>query len=551
MKLLGFYKIFLLMLATIPLEINSYSQSYNTYFYSPTFISPQNISTTYNGNTISGQYLTILGKNNSQITKPFIFVEGFDPLNNQGFQDYINVYNNNFLLSNPSAALLKTLYDNSYDVIMLNFNNANDYIQNNAMLLIALINTINQIKVDQTDNMVVMGFSMGGLVARYALTWMEANSQNHHTRLFISHDTPHKGANFPIGLQKFVQDFSNKTSWINMAGPFLLNSLNYALPAARQMLVYYYANSTDGIARPSNDKINFFNELFNLNPSNNGYPSRPLKVAISNGNYSGFNQTNLNNNDKILSFDYWKKNEGEFCSCSTWYLIWHWNCDQYCYSFASDHITATVRAGFSDANPLEEFNVYSLGRHNIGCSGTSIPLGGNGSQHFSSANYPYDIAPGSYSPVFMDQLAQTITSNFCFNLTYKNNTCFIPTISALDLNIDLATPFDPNASKCISMFDFVYANSTQNIDHWNLNDGASNFIINHLLANEATTQHRNVVIPANTIIQGGQSYPISATGNISNAGIFSLKAGSSSLLTSGTSVSLNAGFIYTALLNLT
>ncbi|HEY4788985.1 MAG TPA: hypothetical protein VIH57_23205, partial [Bacteroidales bacterium] len=270
MKLQGLYKILLIWLLSIPYGINAFSQTF--YFYTPNVIPSQTISTTYNGTTISGEYLTILGYGNSQITKPFIIVEGFDPLNNQGFQDYINLYNNNFTI-NPSAALLKNLYSNGYDVIILNFDNANDYIQNNAMLLVKLINDINAIKVQQTDNMVVMGFSMGGLVTRYALTWMEANNQDHHTRLFISHDTPNKGANFPIGLQEFVEDFRNNTAVAWIAADILLRVFDNSFPAAKQMLVYHYKNSKNGVAKPADEKVAFFNELYNLNPSNNGYPS--------------------------------------------------------------------------------------------------------------------------------------------------------------------------------------------------------------------------------------------------------------------------------------
>ena len=539
MKLQGLYKILLIWLLSIPYGINAFSQTF--YFYTPNVIPSQTISTTYNGTTISGEYLTILGYGNSQITKPFIIVEGFDPLNNQGFQDYINLYNNNFTI-NPSAALLKNLYSNGYDVIILNFDNANDYIQNNAMLLVKLINDINAIKVQQTDNMVVMGFSMGGLVTRYALTWMEANNQDHHTRLFISHDTPNKGANFPIGLQEFVEDFRNNTAVAWIAADILLRVFDNSFPAAKQMLVYHYKNSKNGVAKPADEKVAFFNELYNLNPSNNGYPSKPVKIAISNGNYSGNKQSNLNAGDIILNFDYWKRNDVELCSCSLWYLIWHWNCDQHCSHFASDHITATIRAGFTDTDPLEKFYIYTTGLTSIGNSGLSIPMGGEGAEYFSSSNYDYDSAPGSTTSNYMNILSQSIHDGLGVPVTSNPNACFIPTISALDLNIDLNNSFDLNSAKCTSMFDYIYANSTENTDHWYLSDGAETFAINHILANESPIQHKNIIIPENTVVQNNQSYPVIASGSISNAGNFTLESGSNTSLTSGNLVTINAGF---------
>jgi hypothetical protein len=52
---------------------------------------------------------------------------------------------------------------------------------------------------------VVMGLSMGGLVARYALAEMTKNSVDTETRLLITHDSPHRGANVPLGLQYLIQ----------------------------------------------------------------------------------------------------------------------------------------------------------------------------------------------------------------------------------------------------------------------------------------------------------------------------------------------------------
>lgn len=49
---------------------------------------------------------------------------------------------------------------------------------------------------------------MGGLVARVALRQMENDGQAHHTSHYISFDSPHNGANVPLGLQHFGNDVS-------------------------------------------------------------------------------------------------------------------------------------------------------------------------------------------------------------------------------------------------------------------------------------------------------------------------------------------------------
>jgi alpha-beta hydrolase superfamily lysophospholipase len=44
------------------------------------------------------------------------------------------------------------------------------------------------------EPLVLIGASMGGLVSRYALTYMERYHMSHDVRTFISFDSPQKGA---------------------------------------------------------------------------------------------------------------------------------------------------------------------------------------------------------------------------------------------------------------------------------------------------------------------------------------------------------------------
>jgi hypothetical protein len=47
-----------------------------------------------------------------------------------------------------------------------------DYIQRNAFTLVKLIDTINGMKASNADSLIIVGPSMGGLISRYALTYM-------------------------------------------------------------------------------------------------------------------------------------------------------------------------------------------------------------------------------------------------------------------------------------------------------------------------------------------------------------------------------------------
>ena len=92
----------------------------------------------------------------------------------------------------------------------------------------------------QNEKLVITGSSMGGQVVRYALAYMEKHNMNHNTRLYISQDSPHLGANIPLGVQDFL-DY-NATILHNADAR---ESMDRKLdnPAAREMLLQHHLNS--------------------------------------------------------------------------------------------------------------------------------------------------------------------------------------------------------------------------------------------------------------------------------------------------------------------
>ena len=220
----------------------------------------------YNGGTATINYEIVFSETDQILDKPFILVEGFDPFNNRTFAgDWVGFYSfRNYLLRQ------------GYDLVLVNYQNSTDYIQRNAYALEELIKNINQTKnqycLQKREN-VIMGLSMGGLVARYALTDMENLGQNHDTRLYISYDSPQQGANIPLSFQTLVERLDDY--WLlNVLGltPFFdISQLEEAYDmlkshAAQQMLVL------GGSAHSS-----FYSELGSL-----GYPSC-TNIALANG----------------------------------------------------------------------------------------------------------------------------------------------------------------------------------------------------------------------------------------------------------------------------
>lgn len=244
----------------------------------------------------------------TKITKPFIVAEGFDSGHITAPRQEAGDNNIDDFLNNVNQYSQLGIKLNEYDVIYVDWGIGTDYIQNNAELLKKAIRWVNQNKVG-TEKNIVMGQSMGGLIARYALKDMEDNGENHDTRLFISHDAPHLGANTPVSMQYLMRNIS-KTF---LSSP-IVAGINYIFtpiftggapvseiftiadtPASRQMLINYVNNSY-GID-------NSVHNTWQATLKAKGYPQLTRNVAISNGSECGTDQ-NLQN---LMSYHYVSK----------------------------------------------------------------------------------------------------------------------------------------------------------------------------------------------------------------------------------------------------
>ncbi|MEM6717885.1 MAG: T9SS type A sorting domain-containing protein [Bacteroidota bacterium] len=294
-----------------------------------------------------GEYQIFLGADNT-LDKPIIVIDGFDPSDTR---DITSVYQ--LLTYTDNGGMTQNLADRirneeNFDVVILNLpqylrltdnslmlvsqvtdtNNdtvidANDYptgstlidggadyVERNAMILVELINTINSQKVGNEQN-VIIGPSMGGLISRYALNYMEQQpTLDHDTRLWISFDSPHLGANVPIGFQHLFNYLAyGLNTWI---GNFSVESLRPIVdgmlksPAARQMLTDHMdahlqngeiAEFDNAIVLPTAHPFKdiFFNKINSLTTS--GYPETLRKVSIINGSGNGMPYQDKNGSD--------------------------------------------------------------------------------------------------------------------------------------------------------------------------------------------------------------------------------------------------------------
>jgi FlgD Ig-like domain len=352
----------------------------------------------YLGAVASGDAYVYLAPGRTALLNPAIVVEGFDLDNTMNWDELYALLNEQNLIENLRA--------DGYDAVVLNFTDATDYIQRNAFLLVELLQELRGQLGPQTS-VALAGASMGALVSRYALDYMEAHAIPHAVRVWISFDGPHLGANIPLGIQYWVKFFSGQSS----DAAFLLSRLDR--PAARQMLVHHYTTppGASGQADP------LFAGLASDFAAVGNWPSQPRRVAIANGSGTGL---------------------GQGFAAGAQIIQWS-------YSDLFVAVRGNVWA-VPDQTPITKIFDGSI-RLFIFPTTQVVNV---------SATRPYDDAPGGWRSTMADMDATPAPYGDIIAL-YPNH-CFIPTMSSLaydspDLFHSVAADADPLAH---TPFDAVY-----------------------------------------------------------------------------------------------
>lgn len=329
----------------------------------------------YNGVKATGNAYIYKSPKNASVKNPVIILEGID-LDNSRFADELYTMLN-------QQKLAENLLNNGYDIIIVNYTESKTYIQANAMVVVKAIQYVNNLlKVGKNSN-ILIGASMGGLVGRYALRYMELhpNTGDHQTRLFTSFDSPQKGANIPLGDQYWINFFADESG----DAAKKIGQLNSIAP--QQMLVYHHLT----FPYTSSYRTTFQSELNSM-----GYPQKSRNIAITNGSANGIGEP-YNPGDQLISYRYR-----------------HWKVD-------IDGNTWAVPKVDNTWKEISHCRINPFG-----------PL--NERKHYVSVmnTYPYDNAPGGFRST-NKEIADSETEYG--DITSPNpNHCFIPTVSALDIN---------------------------------------------------------------------------------------------------------------------
>ncbi|MCZ8169691.1 T9SS type A sorting domain-containing protein [Flavobacterium sp.] len=266
------------------------------------------------------------GSAQSKIKKEIIILDGYDPGDGRKIYPQSAGYNqensslyelmyydpDNNPLTDNKINLVEKLRNAPYgfDVTLVNFPAGADYIERNAMAVVSLLQreTAKLTANGSTEKITIIGPSMGGLISRYALAYMEKNNINHNTRLWVSFDSPHLGANIPIGAQENLYFYGYNGRQDQAKTKF---DENFRSPAARQMLIeqldnkheaFPYPTTLWGNNSPSGQNNNTpFRQQFQINLNSNGlngsngYPQNLRKIALINGTTNGATTNNAGN----------------------------------------------------------------------------------------------------------------------------------------------------------------------------------------------------------------------------------------------------------------
>jgi len=417
-----------------------------------------------------------------KLLKPILLLEGFEEASDAEYGSITMealmtgvILDKNNKPTFQHAALLSIALDSllslGYDLVYVDNANSQLRIEQHALNAIKTIQWINGKLIENGSNekLVVLGASMGGLVARYTLAKMEADGCCHNTRTYITFDTPHNGAHIPLGLQYAVRHLKDNLDFVenvlvSFGGNEIItpswNALNS--PGARQMLVAHIENDAATL------RNNFMAEFDSL-----GHPKECVAIAISNGSETGLANTVNTPSYKLLHAQITAPMPvTHFIGLGLWPYA---NIVGVPIGFNLNYMSAFAEANvqvFEGNNAQIADLLFRQGWsiHSISAStqiilkvlgykfpifnAPIVPIQTNTSavlsgihllnamqtlavqtQYSASAGFPnYTEAPGGTNDVTKTIVDELNKLKIQFATAYKDDHCFIPTVSSLDID---------------------------------------------------------------------------------------------------------------------
>ncbi|MCX4768063.1 alpha/beta hydrolase [Streptomyces sp. NBC_01275] len=219
----------------------------------------------------------------THVKRPVILADGFSIGPSEPHALYAG-------LENGQYPFISKLRENGFDVVLLGFDERSASILDNADVAVECIRRAIADREGPAP-LTVGGFSMGGLVTRYALAKMESQMEDHETSTYLSYDTPHRGAWLPIAVQAFAHFVKEHWGSTPGIGPLLSRfSIMVNSDAARQLLRWHVETADaaadvplDVSAGQDQARTDFLEALEQVG----GWPMRPRLLGVANGTATG------------------------------------------------------------------------------------------------------------------------------------------------------------------------------------------------------------------------------------------------------------------------
>ncbi len=333
-----------------------------------------------------------------RIRKKIVIVGGFDPLETRNTSDIYETV--------VRRTKIEKLLEYGYTIHVVDFADSKIDMRANATYLTYYLDQLKFELLDSGDPenpkssepMVIIGYSMGGVIANFALANWEQNpgvSNNytdylHYTRLLITMDSPHEGANIPMAYQYLYRNVESLygMGFIDLTTRILNKQIGLGLlesQATKQLLMYHI--DTRGFPTTNTytmhpERQAFLNDLALLG----GGPSHCKVMAVSGGSASGIRQLrdwdkNIRTpGDRLLHFD----------GFAYFRILW----------FKLPLVYAKLEMNTSNGSNLvyESFSNLNFFRFRLTWKGLKNKLQNTLSPYFgASANiHSYDVEAGSY-----------------------------------------------------------------------------------------------------------------------------------------------------------
>ncbi|MCK2215407.1 hypothetical protein MF672_016655 [Actinomadura sp. ATCC 31491] len=205
------------------------------------------------------------GQGNQGLTRPVLLADGFGA----GASDIDELYDG---LERHAFPLVSALRRRGRDVVVIGYDDRGASILDNAHTATAAIHRAAAERLGGA-RLLAGGFSMGGLVTRYALARMEQQRVDHQVGVYFSWDSPHRGAYVPISLQAFAH-------YLRAYDARFSDQFNS--PAARELLSWHLSDWT-GVPGVDPLRTRFLQALESVG----GWPRLPRLLAVADGTGDG------------------------------------------------------------------------------------------------------------------------------------------------------------------------------------------------------------------------------------------------------------------------